>query len=170
MRLQNDVHPLATSMSVLTTLLCCFRTVRGQAPPSVTGKSNAPASVPDYVVKYGMNIKSAFPKLRREGRDSLNHADQQSVFDAKIKGKKLLASLFYMLSMIFHASRGNVWSGHPSGQSDISFLSTASILHAFKTWNLVLTEFLQHRSFTCIHKSRTNHQTWGLKSPIRHQS
>jgi hypothetical protein len=32
---------------------CCFKMAKGQTPPNVTGKSNAPTGVPEYVVKYG---------------------------------------------------------------------------------------------------------------------
>lgn len=77
MRLQKDVHPFATSMSVLTTLLSCFRMAKGQIPPSVTGRSNAPTNVPDYVIKYGMTTNTQLED-GNEGAGTLSYPKRNS--------------------------------------------------------------------------------------------
>jgi hypothetical protein len=53
---------LSTVVKMACLLACFHRTAR--AAPVATGKSNAPAGVPDYVIKYGMHTLTSLEYIQ----------------------------------------------------------------------------------------------------------
>jgi len=65
MRFYKSTLPMAATLQILVACLSCLKGVKAtpvstNPPPTVVQQPNAPAGVPDYVIKYGMNQQAIF--------------------------------------------------------------------------------------------------------------